>query len=442
MRGHKLLFGAVSGLVLTLQVSAEVLYVDVSNPTPSPPYATWATAANVIQVAIDASSAGDIIIVTNGVYQSGGHNYANDVVNRVALSKPVTVTSVNGPTVTTILGDVYPHYAYGARCAYLTNGAVLSGFTLSQGKASLGHDTPLNRCGGAVYCESTAVVSNCIVKQNSSSSHGGAGYRGTYINCVFSGNNTSGGYGGGAAYATLINCTVAGNSAYVGGGVNASSLQNCIVCFNGSQILGICQDWYSSSLTRCCAGCVDGSAGNINVDPLFVDFANGDLHLQANSPCINAGLNAAAPPGTDVEGNARIAGGTVDIGAYEFPTPTSVLSYAWLQQYGLPTDGSSDYADPDGDGMNNWQEWRAGTNPTDALSVLRMLTPSMTNNSLVISWQSVNGITYSLERSTGSGFPANFLQIQSDIAGQSGTTTYTDTNAVGASPALYRVVVQ
>ena len=42
--------------------------------------------------------------------------------------------------------------------------------------------------------------------------------------------------------------------------------------------------------------------------------------LQANSPCINAGNNAAIPDGisTDDGGYSRIVDGTVDIGAFEY----------------------------------------------------------------------------------------------------------------------------
>ena len=41
--------------------------------------------------------------------------------------------------------------------------------------------------------------------------------------------------------------------------------------------------------------------------------------------CINAGLNSAVAAATDLDGNPRIAGGTVDIGAYEFPNPASIF---------------------------------------------------------------------------------------------------------------------
>jgi hypothetical protein len=113
-----------------------------------------------------------------------------------------------------------------------------------------------------------------------------------------------------------------------------------------------------------------------------------------------------------------------------------------LQQYGLPTDGSANAADPDGDGLNNWQEWRTGTNPTNALSVLRLLSPVSGAPGLIVRWQSVSGRNYFLERGDPLRAQAPFLPIATDIVGQPGTTSFTDTNAVGAGPFFYRVGVQ
>ena len=91
--------------------------------------------------------------------------------------------------------------------------------------------------------------------------------------------------------------------------------------------------------------------------------------------------------------------------------------------------------------MNNWQEWHAGTNPTNSLSVLRLLSPASGALGVIVSWQSVSGLNYFLERGTNLGAQSPFLHLASDIAGQPGTTTFTDTNAAGPSPFFYRVGV-
>ena len=129
----------------------------------------------------------------------------------------------------------------------------------------------------------------------------------------------------------------------------------------------------------------------------------------------------------------------MDIGAYEFQGPGSVISYAWLHRYGLLTDGSADFTDVDGDGLNNWQEWRCGTNPTNALSALWLLAPESDGTHVRVTWQSVAGVPYFLERSTNLASP--FAPLATNIVGQAGTTTHTDTNATSLVPRFYRVGV-
>ncbi|MBD3277009.1 MAG: hypothetical protein GF388_01805 [Candidatus Aegiribacteria sp.] len=60
-------------------------------------------------------------------------------------------------------------------------------------------------------------------------------------------------------------------------------------------------------------------------DPQFVNAANSNFKLSANSPCINAG-DATSAPATDYNGDSRPAGSADDIGAYEFAAGGTVIS--------------------------------------------------------------------------------------------------------------------
>jgi len=694
---------AIALLLAASNLPAATLYVSLESAKPTPPYANWLTAAGVIQDAVDAASAGDEIVVSNGIYASGGRAIGtNALVNRVAVIKPLTLRSVNGPSATVIRGvkaqGGYLGCGEGAhRCVSLVSGASLSGFTLTNGATLSAGTNQVEQSGGGLWCESqAAVVSNCVLTGNSAWygggacgcalnncvltnnsarysgggasgsalqncvlirnsarftegggafqsalydcslagnlaallgggasscalsncalmgnssgsagggasgsaltncaltnnfalyfgggvddsalnncalagnsaasgggadhctltncalagnvatgtnmwSGGGGAYQSTLDHCALDGNsawngggaggdpndsgpsllvacllttntaqsgggasacmltsctlsgnsatnyggaasgcglnycaltgnsagndgggasgggmancvlsgNVAGGSGGGAAYARLHNCALAGNRAAIAGGGAAFcwSLDSCIVYFNTATVgPNYAPVEYNplNPMNYCCALPMPANGtGNITNAPLFVDFAGGNLRLQSNSPCINAGNNAAVTTATDLDGNPRIVSGAVDIGAYEYQGPGSVISYAWLQYYGLPTDGSADYADPDHDGLNNWQEWVCGTDPTDARSVLRLLPPSVTNAHPTVAWQSVVGLTYVVARSSNAAAP--FTLLATNIPGTAGVTSYTDTNATEKGPFFYRVGVK
>ena len=219
---------------------ATVRYVDANSANPTPPYTAWATAARVIQDAVNAAAPGDEIVVTNGLYATGGRAVHGTMTNRVAVDKPLTLRSAKGPQFTIIQGYQVPGTTNGdgaIRCVYLANGASLSGFTLTNGATRIWDEQHRQDSGGGVWCESaTAVISNCLLVGNSAWSSGGGALGGTLNNCTLTGNSAYG--GGGAAGSTLNNCTLTGNSADDGGGARGGTLNNCTLTGNSARDYG------------------------------------------------------------------------------------------------------------------------------------------------------------------------------------------------------------
>lgn len=94
-------------------------------------------------------------------------------------------------------------------------------------------------------------------------------------------------------------------------------------------------------------------------------------------------------------------------------------------------------ADADGDGFLNWQEFRAGTNPNEPASALRMLTRQLDGTgSLTLRWPTIFGKTYVVEyRDSLSG--ANWLPLTTQATGNGNEMTFT-ADSTGA-PRFYRV---
>ncbi len=252
--------------------------------------------------------------------------------------------------------------------------AILDGFTITGGNAN---DWGIQSGGGGMYCLTSATVTNCTFSGNSAVGQGGgmfskasgpivtncrfiansAGYSGggmcdrgrakvtncvfrgnrasmgggcfgedstaTFTNCIFSGNTA--GFGGGWCSVdndgVLINCTFSGNTATSsGGGIGSSSdysltVTNSIIWGNKPDEI----DAWPSSFNYCCIKDGWPGLGNIDIDPLFVDPCSGNYHLLPASPCIDTGdpCYVAGPNETDLDGNPRVTGGRIDMGAYE-----------------------------------------------------------------------------------------------------------------------------
>lgn len=316
---------------LTVRKQTGCTYYVSGNGDDSNSGLSWSEAFATISHALSIAQDGDTIVVADGTYCEHDLDFAG---------KRIHLKSQGGAAncVIDCQGAGRAFYFHSGETA----NSIVEGFTILNGDV-----TSVNGEGGAICCDfGSPTIRGCVFSGNAAALGGAINCEGSspiIVNCLFYDNSAT---LGGAIYCcdysspTVTNCTFNGNGANDYGGAvacysnSSPTLNNCVLwsdsAGSGGNEIHIYDDPSNPSYATLNYCCVDstgygGKTGNItennciHQDPQFVDAANGDLHLQSGSPCIDAGDNGYVPSGVteDLDGNPRIVNGTVDIGAYE-----------------------------------------------------------------------------------------------------------------------------
>ncbi|MBU0715826.1 MAG: hypothetical protein KJ964_10770 [Verrucomicrobia bacterium] len=322
-------YGVTQLVAVTLTVQPAALnYYVATNGGNVFPYTNWLDAANNLTSAVYKANfytnIGSVVWISNGVY---------DLPNEVTLSN-VTVRSVNGAGSVMLNGGGFRGFNL------VHTGATLNGLTITNCIAGNGTN------GGAVFV-STGLVVNCRLLNNAATNGGGAavGAGGVVRDCLIWGNAATNGGGvyydmaGGISSPSGIveSCSIASNYAVQYGGGLYTSTNMTGLCVNAvvyqNSAGGAYSNWGTAGdagmvFSNSCMAPTNGAYGlnNITTNPLFANVTTGNCRLSQGSPCIDTGTNQAwMTNAVDLDGNPRIVGPSVDMGAYETPMSWTII---------------------------------------------------------------------------------------------------------------------
>ena len=376
----------LDGTLVTFQVPGNSWYVDC-NRTGAPgdgksPETAFQTLAEASTNAALADY--DTIFVAPGVYSNGAVEVVQNnitTLNRVKVPANVRLVATGSAADTFIIGASSPTPVDGCygngpgavRCAYLSDGASLRGFTICGGRTyctAKSAPTIAQALGGGVYAAkaATCIVVDCVISNNVAV-RGGGGQMGTYIRCRFTDNagtqigahlmdqcNAYNCFFGDAVYSyhwyvagtpsKIVNCTFgpngsgalrctatteakrahAYNSIFLSAplGDDVSCYHNCLIGRRGTATgVGIDEDCVVTNLTD--------AAELLEFAGLSADFRP----IVASGPAVGTGradyyadnfpVVCFAESTSDLDGRARFRDGNLDLGAFQFdPTVTYV----------------------------------------------------------------------------------------------------------------------
>ncbi len=398
-----------------------VWYVDDSSTSGLNDGSDWANAFVELQAALAVATTGDEIRVGQGVYtpdfdvNSNGHSGDREasfqLISGVKLCGGYAGVTEVDPDVrnvalyeTVLSGDLagndepdFVNREDNSCCMvvadFVDSNARLDGFSI-QGVQC---DSSCHRCGGIILNSSDPYIVSCSfiksgITLSSSDSHIvgcsfiGSGLRNdnsspVISSCRFIRNSWKCVENKENSNPLILNCTFVGNHieaggpfAYVGVGVSSGDdcnpvISNCIFWGNssgnnfGEKFQIFSRSGSNPLITNCCIEGLDTYSGNGNfcIDPLVT--RNG--HLRKGSPCIDRGnLGRDYTSLIDVDGEARISGAGIDIGADEFiDSDNDEIPDWWENKYFGSILAAENHADVDEDGRVNVVEYRDSTDP-------------------------------------------------------------------------------